>query len=71
MFGYKGYRACRTSSGVSEGAWFFEVECGAEGHYRIGWGTEEAELGGPVGMDKFSFGFRDIRGMKVYSMLLV
>ena len=31
-------------------------------HFRVGWAARQAELEGPVGYDKFSFGYRDVGG---------
>jgi hypothetical protein len=35
-------------------------------HFRVGWSTRQGELEGPVGFDKFSFGYRDMNGSKVH-----
>jgi len=35
-------------------------------HVRVGWSTRQGELQGPVGFDKYSYGYRDARGSKVH-----
>eukprot|EP01041_Mallomonas_annulata_P004744 gene4744-9422_t len=35
-------------------------------HVRIGWSTSKGELGAPVGYNKYSYGYRDISGSKIY-----
>lgn len=34
-------------------------------HVRLGWGRREASLNGPVGLDAYSYGIRDLNGDKV------
>ncbi|KAL4288694.1 hypothetical protein AHAS_Ahas19G0311800 [Arachis hypogaea] len=63
----KGYRMVRTTRGVVEGAWYFEIRVlhlGETGHTRLGWSTEKGDLQAPVGYDGNSFGYRDIDGSK-------
>ena len=38
--------------------------CTGDTHVRIGWSTRQGELQGPVGFDKWSYGYRDINGSK-------
>jgi COMPASS component BRE2 len=48
------------SGGVSDGA------CEGQGAYvRLGWGRREAALGGPCGLDGYSYGMRDKTGEKI------
>ncbi|KZT52468.1 hypothetical protein CALCODRAFT_520709 [Calocera cornea HHB12733] len=74
----KGFRSARGNVPVREGKWYMEVEIlrgGGEGkgeagrrdgaHVRLGWGRREAPLNGPVGMDGYSYGLRDLTGDKV------
>lgn len=35
-------------------------------HVRVGWGRREANLDGPVGMDGYGYGIRDVGGEKVH-----
>ena len=68
----KGYRMVRATRGVSEGAWYFEinvVKLGETGHTRLGWSTEKGDLQAPVGYDGNSFGYRDIDGSKIHKAL--
>ncbi|KAF5725470.1 protein TRAUCO [Tripterygium wilfordii] len=68
----KGYRMVRTTRGVSEGAWYFEIKVvslGPTGHSRLGWSTEKGDLQAPVGYDGNSFGYRDMDGSKVHKAL--
>ncbi|KAL6564770.1 hypothetical protein OROMI_016220 [Orobanche minor] len=70
--GTKGYRMARATRGVTDGAWYFEIEVvhlGETGHTRLGWSTEKGELQAPVGYDCSSFGYRDIDGNKVHKAL--
>lgn len=65
----KGYRMVRSTRGVSEGAWYFEIKLlkmGVTGHTRLGWSTEKGDLQAPVGYDGNSFGYRDIDGCKIH-----
>ncbi|KAK1402773.1 Concanavalin A-like lectin [Heracleum sosnowskyi] len=68
----KGYRMVRSTRGVSEGAWYFEIKLlkmGVTGHTRLGWSTEKGDLQAPVGYDGNSFGYRDIDGCKIHKAL--
>jgi hypothetical protein len=38
-------------------------------HVRIGWSTRQGELQGPVGYDKYSFGYTDVVGAKIHASL--
>ncbi|XP_061359640.1 protein TRAUCO [Gastrolobium bilobum] len=68
----KGYRMVRSTRGVLEGAWYFEikvVKLGETGHTRLGWSTEKGDLQAPVGYDGNSFGYRDTDGSKIHKAL--
>ncbi|KAE9400764.1 hypothetical protein BT96DRAFT_857039 [Gymnopus androsaceus JB14] len=77
LLGTKGYRSARGNAPVREGKWYMEVkilrgggESSNEGmrdgcHVRVGWGRREAPLNGPVGLDGYSYGYRDKTGEKV------
>ncbi|GFY94312.1 similar to TRAUCO [Actinidia rufa] len=68
----KGYRMVRTTRGVVEGAWYFEIKIvnlGETGHTRLGWSMEKGDLQAPVGYDGHSFGYRDIDGSKIHKAL--
>ncbi|XP_074331516.1 protein TRAUCO [Apium graveolens] len=68
----KGYRMVRSTRGVTEGAWYFEikvVKLGVTGHTRLGWSTEKGDLQAPVGYDGNSFGYRDLDGCKIHKAL--
>ncbi|XP_010269764.1 PREDICTED: protein TRAUCO-like isoform X2 [Nelumbo nucifera] len=68
----KGYRMVRTTRGVVEGAWYFEIKVaklGETGHTRLGWSTEKGDLQAPVGYDGNGFGYRDIDGSKIHKAL--
>lgn len=63
----KGYRLTKSTHGVEEGTWYFEVRVLEEGgqpsktnkaNLRIGWAQISADLQGPCGMDPFSYGYR-------------
>ncbi|KAJ9506523.1 hypothetical protein QJQ45_005018 [Haematococcus lacustris] len=67
--GYKGFRTCRCSHGVHQGAWYCEAKItrlGKTGHVRLGWCTKKAELQAPVGFDTFGYCYRDLEGSKVH-----
>lgn len=76
--GSKGFRSARCNAPIREGKWYMEVkilngggEHGGEdslregGHVRLGWGRREASLNAPVGVDGYSYGYRDKTGEKV------
>ncbi|KAK4482430.1 hypothetical protein RD792_009587 [Penstemon davidsonii] len=68
----KGYRMVRTTRGVTDGAWYYEIKVvhlGESGHTRMGWSTEKGDLQAPVGYDVNSFGYRDVDGSKVHKAL--
>ncbi|KAG6821077.1 hypothetical protein H0H93_007236 [Arthromyces matolae] len=63
---------------MAEGKWYMEVKIvhgGGEhlsenarregSHVRLGWGRREAPINGPVGLDGYSYGYRDKTGEKV------
>ncbi|KAL4068076.1 hypothetical protein V8B97DRAFT_2021640 [Scleroderma yunnanense] len=82
LSGERGFRSARCNAPIREGAWYMEVriECGngdrppdvqdtnmREGcHVRLGWARREAPLNGPVGLDGYSYGYRDKTGDKVH-----
>ena len=67
---------------VRQGSWYFETlilrGAGPDGagkttggeignaHVRVGWARREASVDGPVGMDGYSYGLRDVGGEKVH-----
>ncbi|KAJ7582844.1 COMPASS complex protein [Mycena floridula] len=76
--GTKGFRSARCNAPIREGKWYMEVKIihgGGEraeddpqregSHVRLGWGRREAPLNGPVGLDGYSYGYRDKTGDKV------
>lgn len=76
--GDKGWRSARLNVPVREGKWFVEFKIVAGGcdkpgdsstkegpHVRLGWGRREARMDGPVGLDGYSYGYRDMTGDKV------
>ncbi|KAF9009414.1 hypothetical protein BDQ17DRAFT_1348054 [Cyathus striatus] len=78
IVGNKGFRSARCNAPMREGNWYMEVqiihgggehvsdEARREGsHVRLGWGRREAPLNGPVGLDGYSYGYRDRTGEKV------
>ena len=78
LCGGKGFRSARCNAPITEGRWYFEVKVlhgGGErisedgkregSHVRLGWGRREAPLNGPVGLDGYSYGYRDWTGEKV------
>ncbi|KAG5647135.1 hypothetical protein DXG03_001090 [Asterophora parasitica] len=78
MCGGTGFRSARCNAPITEGKWYMEVKIvhgGGEhhtdtvhhegSHVRLGWGRREAPLNGPVGLDAYSYGYRDKTGDKV------
>lgn len=76
--GSNGFRSARCNAPMREGKWYMEVkilhgggervgdESRREGsHVRLGWGRREAPLNAPVGLDGYSYGYRDKTGDKV------
>ncbi|GLB35394.1 putative set1 complex component ash2 [Lyophyllum shimeji] len=76
--GGTGFRSARCNAPIVEGRWYMEVKImhgGGEhdsengrregSHVRLGWGRREAPLNGPVGLDGYSYGYRDKTGDKV------
>eukprot|EP01119_Soliformovum_irregulare_P022789 TRINITY_DN7858_c0_g1_i1.p1 TRINITY_DN7858_c0_g1~~TRINITY_DN7858_c0_g1_i1.p1 ORF type:complete len:532 (-),score=115.22 TRINITY_DN7858_c0_g1_i1:15-1610(-) len=58
-----GYRTVRSSIGVTEGSWYFEVEILPHGgHTRLGWSTEKGDVQAPVGYDVYGYSYRDKAG---------
>lgn len=78
LCGEKGYRSARLNVPVREGKWYLEVKVELGGddrppdstlregaHVRLGWGRREAGLNCPVGLDGYSYGYRDKDGRKI------
>ncbi|PPQ73893.1 hypothetical protein CVT26_011725 [Gymnopilus dilepis] len=78
LAGFKGFRSARCNAPMREGKWYMEVkilhgggdktsdDSKREGpHVRLGWGRREAPLNAPVGLDGYSYGYRDKTGEKV------
>ncbi|KAJ7752002.1 COMPASS complex protein [Mycena metata] len=78
LAGSTGFRSARCNAPIREGRWYMEVKVihgGGEhlhedgkhegSHVRLGWGRREAPLNGPVGLDGYSYGYRDKTGDKV------
>jgi COMPASS component BRE2 len=78
LAGSTGFRSARCNAPMTEGRWYMEVKIihgggehvGEDGrhegsHVRLGWGRREAPLNGPVGLDGYSYGYRDKTGDKV------
>ncbi|KAJ7694215.1 hypothetical protein B0H17DRAFT_475849 [Mycena rosella] len=78
LSGSTGFRSARCNAPIREGRWYMEVKIirgGGEhfhedgkhegSHVRLGWGRREAPLNGPVGLDGYSYGYRDKTGDKV------
>ncbi|KAG9012137.1 hypothetical protein FRB93_002280 [Tulasnella sp. JGI-2019a] len=76
VHGDKGFRSARLNVPVKEGKWYMEIRIEKGGgelstsgqgaaHVRLGWARREAPLNGPVGMDGYSYGYRDKTGDKV------
>ena len=66
LTGDKGYSLARSTHGVREGCWYFEVKIDdltAEGSAcRLGWGQDYANLQTPLGFDKFGYSWRSKKG---------
>ncbi|KAJ7738524.1 hypothetical protein DFH07DRAFT_841104 [Mycena maculata] len=78
LSGSTGFRSARCNAPIREGRWYMEVKVVRGGgehlhddgkhegsHVRLGWGRREAPLNGPVGLDGYSYGYRDKTGDKV------
>ncbi|KAJ7470606.1 COMPASS complex protein [Mycena latifolia] len=78
LAGSTGFRSARCNAPIREGRWYMEVKVVRGGgehlhedgkregsHVRLGWGRREAPLNGPVGLDGYSYGYRDKTGDKV------
>lgn len=82
LIGERGFRSARCNAPIREGKWYMEVRVEDGGgdrsthapdikmrqgsHVRLGWARREAPLNGPVGLDGYSYGYRDENGDKVY-----
>ncbi|KAJ7343632.1 hypothetical protein DFH08DRAFT_233592 [Mycena albidolilacea] len=77
LSGSTGFRSARCNAPIREGRWYMEVKIVRGGgehlhedgkregsHVRLGWGRREAPLNGPVGLDGYSYGYRDKTGDK-------
>eukprot|EP00037_Helgoeca_nana_P031295 m.397329 g.397329 ORF g.397329 m.397329 type:complete len:625 (+) comp28368_c2_seq13:6710-8584(+) len=72
--GEKGYCMSRATHGVERGSWYYEVtilqpesnDDLPEPHCRIGWAQRYANLQGPVGLCRFSYSWRDLKGTKFH-----
>jgi hypothetical protein len=66
VVGEQGYRMAQATHGANEGTWYYEITIGeplqADGHVRLGWATEMAELQAPVGYDRYSYSYKDSTG---------
>lgn len=78
LCGEMGFRSARCNVPIREGNWYMEVSIEHGGgdmpkqgtarqgaHVRCGFGRREAPLNGPVGIDAYSYGYRDKTGDKV------
>ncbi len=78
LAGTAGFRSARCNAPMREGRWYLEVKITHGGgehvgdesrrdgsHVRLGWGRREAPLNGPVGLDGYSYGYRDKTGETV------
>ncbi|KAG6885132.1 hypothetical protein C0993_005598 [Termitomyces sp. T159_Od127] len=78
LHGTTGFRSARCNAPMAEGRWYLEVKIlrgGGEhhtentrregSHVRLGWGRREAPLNAPVGLDGYSYAYRDKTGDKV------
>ena len=81
LLGEKGFRSARCNAPVRQGRWYMEVAIehgggacasdlpappkGEGAHVRLGWARREAPLGGPCGLDGYSYGMRDKTGEKI------
>lgn len=56
----------RATHGVHNGAYYWECQIlqsvDINAHVRLGWSTRQGELQAPVGYDKYSFAYGDIKG---------
>ena len=68
-----GYRMARASHGTDSGCWYYEVHidkdkvAAQDAAYRVGFAHKKADLQGPCGMDRYSFGYRNIEGSLVHA----
>jgi Set1/Ash2 histone methyltransferase complex subunit ASH2 len=66
VIGDKGYCMIRATHGVSQGAWYYEInvdDLSCDGScLRIGWSQHLATLQAPCGFDKLSYSWRSKRG---------
>jgi len=67
----------RGTSGIAEGDCYFEVTVNdsipgskyPEAHTRLGWSTEKGNVEAPVGFDKYSYSYRDVKGTKFHQSI--
>ena len=65
-----GYRMVRATHGVHRGSYYWEIEIldlsliddSINAHVRVGWSTRQGELQAPVGFDRYSYGYGDVKG---------
>jgi len=63
----KGHRMVRSSFGIKEGSWYYEIEISShQGNTRLGWSTEKGDIQAPEGYDKYSYSYRDKEGTKFH-----
>lgn len=75
----RGFRSARANVPIREGAWYVEMhiiepeQMGSVNssmqdgpHVRLGWARREAGLNAPVGINGYSYGFRDTGGEKIF-----
>ncbi|TRM64470.1 hypothetical protein BD626DRAFT_568220 [Schizophyllum amplum] len=68
--GCGGFRTVRCTAPMREGKWYMEIEVVRGGgdtgaHVRLGWSRRETLLNGPIGLDGYSYAYRDRTGDKV------
>ena len=56
----------RATHGCHDGSYYWEAlilrPLSTDAHTRLGWSLRQGELQGPIGFDKFGFGYRDVNG---------
>uniref|UniRef100_A0A1I7XJ85 B30.2/SPRY domain-containing protein n=1 Tax=Heterorhabditis bacteriophora TaxID=37862 RepID=A0A1I7XJ85_HETBA len=68
--GSEGYCVARATHGVAKGTWYFEVNFvkqPKDSHIRIGWSQPLAVVQACVGYNKFSYGWRSLKGTKFHN----
>ena len=64
--GKGGYRMLFATDHVPQGCFYYEVAVGGNGHVRLGWATESAEMMAPCGFDQFGFSYGSRSGDKYH-----